>query len=145
MMRRDGERVEDESRAVKISVEEWRREGHEDDEDGWTQEERRKRTKRKIYLGDFTLHDKEVRVVDVQLDGLEEGLDSLLLGLVPVQQVLGYVRDGDLETSSVSLVLIFFSIKNVKRKVGKSDTGGRLSTDEEEMVRRVKRTHAPAE
>ena len=36
-------------------------------------------------FGDATLHDEEVRVVDIELDTLEDGLDDILLGLVTIQ------------------------------------------------------------
>jgi hypothetical protein len=36
-------------------------------------------------FGDAALHDEEVRVVDIELDALEDGLDDILLGLVAVQ------------------------------------------------------------
>lgn len=35
-------------------------------------------------LGDATLHDQEIRIVDVQLNALKEILDSLLSRLVPI-------------------------------------------------------------
>lgn len=52
------------------------------------------------------MHDEEVRVVDVQLDALEERLDGVLLGLVTVEQVLGVVRKGDL-TRHGDLLAVF--------------------------------------
>ena len=48
------------------------------------------------HLRDLALHDQEVRVVDIQLYALEERLDRVLLGFVPVQEVLGDVRKSDL-------------------------------------------------
>lgn len=39
-------------------------------------------------FGDSALHDEKVWVVDVELDGLEEVLDGLLLGAVAVDEVL---------------------------------------------------------
>jgi hypothetical protein len=38
-------------------------------------------------LGNPALHDEEVRVVDVELYALEQSLDSVLLGLVSVEEV----------------------------------------------------------
>ena len=42
------------------------------------------------------MHDEEVWVVDVQLDGLEEVLDRLLLGAVSVDEVLARAPQDDL-------------------------------------------------
>jgi hypothetical protein len=50
-------------------------------------------------LGDLPLHDEKVRIVDVELNGLEELLDELLRRLVAVHEVLGEVRKSDLEVS----------------------------------------------
>jgi hypothetical protein len=36
-------------------------------------------------FGDAALHDEEVRVVDIELDALEDGLDDILLRLVTIQ------------------------------------------------------------
>ena len=36
-------------------------------------------------FGDAALHDEEIRVVDVELDALEDGLDDILLGFVAIQ------------------------------------------------------------
>ena len=36
-------------------------------------------------FGDATLHDEEVRIVDVELHALEDGLDNILLGFVAIQ------------------------------------------------------------
>lgn len=38
-------------------------------------------------LGDATLHNKEVWIVNVKLDALEECLNRLLLGLVAIEKV----------------------------------------------------------
>ena len=48
------------------------------------------------YLGDPPLHDEEVRVVDVELDRPEEVLDSVVLHVAPVDQVLVLPADDDL-------------------------------------------------
>ena len=50
-------------------------------------------------LGDATLHDQEIRIVDVQLNALKEILDSLLSRLVPIQQVFRYVGERNLPSS----------------------------------------------
>ena len=42
-----------------------------------------------VYLSDTTLHNYKVRIVDIELYGLEECLDGLLGGLVSIQKVLG--------------------------------------------------------
>jgi len=36
------------------------------------------------YLGDTTLHNYKVGIIDIELDGLKERLDILLKSLVPV-------------------------------------------------------------
>ena len=36
-------------------------------------------------FGDAALHDEEVRVVDVELDALEDGLYNILLSFVAIQ------------------------------------------------------------
>jgi hypothetical protein len=36
------------------------------------------------YFGDTALHDQEVRVVDIELHALEDGLDDVLLSLVAI-------------------------------------------------------------
>ena len=48
------------------------------------------------YLGDPPLHDEEVRVVDVELDGPEEVLNSVVLNVAPVDQVFVLPADDDL-------------------------------------------------
>ena len=48
------------------------------------------------YLGDTALHNQEVWIVDVELDALEDSSDSLLCGLVAIQDVLRVVRDSNL-------------------------------------------------
>lgn len=49
------------------------------------------------YLGDPPLHDQEVWIVDVELDALEQRLDGMLLRLMSVEEILGYVREGNLQ------------------------------------------------
>ena len=56
-----------------------------------------------VYLSDSALHDDEVGVVDVQLDGLEEGLDGCLVGLVAIDEVLCEVWHCDLLVFLVSI------------------------------------------
>ena len=48
------------------------------------------------YLGDSPLHDEEVRVVHVELDGPEEVLDAVVLNVAPVDQVFVFPSDDDL-------------------------------------------------
>ena len=48
------------------------------------------------HLGDTTLHDEEIGVVDVELHTLEQRLDSLLCHFVAIEEVLGYIGDGNL-------------------------------------------------
>ena len=48
------------------------------------------------YLGDSPLHDEEVRVVHVELDGPEEVLDAVVLDVAPVDQVFVFPSDDDL-------------------------------------------------
>ena len=44
----------------------------------------------------MALHDEEVGIVDIELDALEEVLDTLLGRLVTIEEVLGYVGKCDL-------------------------------------------------
>ena len=60
----------------------------------------------KVYLCNTTLHDEKVWIVDVELDALEEILDTLLSRLVAVEEVLGYVGKRDL-TSDRDLLEMF--------------------------------------
>ena len=48
------------------------------------------------YLGDPPLHDEEVRVVNVELDRTEEVLDSVVLDITAVDQVLVLPANDDL-------------------------------------------------
>ena len=48
------------------------------------------------YLGDSPLHDEEVRVVHVELDGPEEVLDAVVLDVAPVDQVFVFPSNDDL-------------------------------------------------
>jgi len=52
------------------------------------------------------LHDEEVWIVDVQLDGLEEVLHSMLLSAMPVYQVLA--RASQYNLSSYGNLIAFF-------------------------------------
>jgi hypothetical protein len=54
---------------------------------------------RRTNLCNFSLHDKEIRIVDVQLDGLKELLDEDLRRLVSVDEILGEVGKSDLISS----------------------------------------------
>jgi hypothetical protein len=47
-------------------------------------------------FGDTTLHDQEIRVIDVELDTLEDGLNDILLGFVTIQKVFGDIGESDL-------------------------------------------------
>ena len=51
-------------------------------------------------LRDPTLHDQKVRVVDVKLYALEQGLDGMLLGLVAVEEIFRNVRERNLQHAS---------------------------------------------
>ena len=48
------------------------------------------------YLGDSTLHNNEIWIIDVQLHRLEQGLDVCLEGFVAVEQVFRHVWECDL-------------------------------------------------
>ena len=48
------------------------------------------------YFGDFTLHDQEIWVIDVELDGLEEVLQGLKGGFMAIEKVFGNIPNGDL-------------------------------------------------
>ena len=39
------------------------------------------------HLRNTTLHDQEIRIVDIELDTLEQCLDSVLCGLVAIEKV----------------------------------------------------------
>ena len=56
-----------------------------------------------VYFSDSALHDDEVGVVDVQLDGLKEGLDGCLIRLVAIDEVLCEVWHCDLLVTLVSI------------------------------------------
>ena len=58
------------------------------------------------YLGDPPLHDEEVRVVHVELDGPEEVLDSVVLHVAPVDQVLVLPSDDDLPGYSYLVIVL---------------------------------------
>ena len=62
-----------------------------------------RRDELQVYFSDSALHDDEVGVVDVQLDGLEEGLDGCLVGLVAIDEVLCEVWHCDLLVFLVSI------------------------------------------
>jgi len=51
-------------------------------------------------FGDTALHDQEIRVVDVELHALEDGLNDVLLGLVTIQKIFGDIRKSDLARCS---------------------------------------------
>jgi hypothetical protein len=48
------------------------------------------------HLSDLSLHDEEVRIVDVELDGVKEGLDLISARVVSIDQVLVAAADYDL-------------------------------------------------
>ena len=48
------------------------------------------------HLGNAALHDEEVGIVDIELDALEEVLDTLWGRLVTVEEIPGYTRKRDL-------------------------------------------------
>ena len=54
----------------------------------------------RTHLRDTALHDEEIGVVDVQLHALEERLNGLLRRLMPVEEVLGDIGDGNLRRLS---------------------------------------------
>jgi len=56
-------------------------------------------------LCDVALHDQKVRVVDIELDRLEQVGDHLLLHIVAVDQVLVVATDDDLAGDGDGLVL----------------------------------------
>jgi hypothetical protein len=64
-------------------------------------------------LGDAALHDKEVRVVDVELYGAEQILDAVVVGVAAVDQILVTASNHHLQQKSCnyyetsSLLLIF--------------------------------------
>ena len=76
-----------------------------------------------VYFSDSALHDHEVGVVDVQLDGLEEGLDGCLVGLVAIDEVLCEVWHCDLLVFLVSIGWIGneigMSFENQRRNANK--------------------------
>jgi hypothetical protein len=47
-------------------------------------------------LGDATLHNEKVGVVDIELDALEESLHSLLLSFMAIKDVFRHVWKRDL-------------------------------------------------
>lgn len=53
------------------------------------------------HLGDTALHDHKVRVVDIELDGLKEGLNGLLRGFMSIEKIFGYIRKGNLVMSGM--------------------------------------------
>lgn len=57
-----------------------------------TRPERRRQTD----LRNTTLHDQKVRIVNVELDTLEEELNRLLGRLVAIKKILGYIWEGNL-------------------------------------------------
>jgi len=56
-----------------------------------------------MHLGNAALHDEEVGIVDIELDALEEVLNTLLGRLVAVEEVLGYVGKRDLRETRSSV------------------------------------------
>ena len=50
------------------------------------------------HLGDATLHDEEVGVVDVELHGAEQVLNACVVGVAPVDQVLVAAANHHLHT-----------------------------------------------
>lgn len=43
------------------------------------------------------MHDEEIGVIDVELNGLEEVLESLESGFMPVEEIFGDIADRDLQ------------------------------------------------
>ena len=48
-------------------------------------------------LGNTALHDYKIGIIDIELDGLKECLDSLLWGLVSIQKIFGDIRQCNLD------------------------------------------------
>jgi hypothetical protein len=49
------------------------------------------------HLGDFPLHDNEIGIIDIELDGLKQILNGLLGNFVPIEKILGHVRQRELQ------------------------------------------------
>ena len=58
------------------------------------------------YLGDPSLHDQEVRVVHIQLDRSEEVLDSVVLDVASIDEVLVLPSDDDLSGDGDLIVVL---------------------------------------
>ena len=82
-----------------------------------------RRDELQVYFSDSALHNDEIGVVDVQLDGLEEGLDGCLVGLVAIDEVLCKVWHCDLLVFLVSIgwigIEIGISFDNQRRNAKK--------------------------
>ena len=60
------------------------------------------------YLGDPSLHDQEVRVVHIQLNRSEEVLDTVVLDIAAIDEVLVLAADDDLPGDG-DLVIVLIS------------------------------------